>query len=222
MKDNIIVLCPSRGRPESARAVLDSFYATRALPDTELRIVVDKDDPSMGGYDMYEATVIEPQGKGMGLALNRAFKDVVPYYGIYGFIGDDHRFRTKGWDEKIAEALETPGIAYAFDGVRPDLPTQWFVSAPIAEALGWLSLPECAHFYLDDAWRELGNAAGCLRYLPDVLIEHLHYSYNKSPIDDTYKRSIEIWVGGLDRVPYEEWRNGQGFITDLETVKGAL
>jgi hypothetical protein len=42
--------------------------------------------------------------------------------------------------------------------------------------------------YVDTLWRDLGRRAGCLRYLPEIIVEHMHYLNNKSPEDEGYKR----------------------------------
>ena len=221
---SMLVLCPSRGRPDSAIAVNKSFVETIDMDlDTHLYFVVDSDDPTLDDYPRDTTISIEPQEKGMGPALNEGLRRFLGDYDMYGFIGDDHRFRTPGWNAKILDANEhDPGIYFANDGVRRDLPTQWFVDGPMVESLGWLALPNCKHFYLDDAWREIGCRLGVLRYMDDILIEHLHYSYGKSPMDATYERNIDNWEGGEDQRAYEEWRNGDGFETTIDLASGVL
>jgi len=221
---SLIVLCPTRGRPASRlEEVLESFNNTRTLSDTELIFVQETDNPEPGlKHDavlwryMYTIT---PRGN-MQAALNTAAMQLAEP-GILGFIGDDHRFRSEGWDQEIEDALATPGIAYGDDLVQgADLPTQWFVSSSIVKALGWFALPACNHFYLDNAWKDLGEALGILRYLPQVKIEHLHFSYGKSDIDDTYRHTMR--VGSADAAKYSVWRHGPGFENDLWAIKSVL
>ena len=218
---SMIVLCPSRGRPDSAHQVQQTFRDT-STGDTVLQFIVDEDDETRFRYPM-NTTLIKPQDGGMGLALNEGLKNFLGGFWMYGFVGDDHRFRTNGWDTTMMSAnIQKPGIYYAFDGVRADLPTNWFVDGAIVESLGWLSLPSCKHFYLDDAWRELGNQCGCLYYMGDITIEHLHYSYGKSKMDPTYERNLSNWQGGEDQRQYEDWRWGDGFRTDADLIRSVL
>ncbi len=41
---------------------------------------------------------------------------------------------------------------------------------------------------VDNYWRDLGTAAGCLTYLPDAIVEHLHPSAGKAALDEGYGR----------------------------------
>src|SRR5436190_826292 len=62
---------------------------------------------------------------------------------IVGFIGDDHRFRSEGWDEAIIATndLLGGGIVYGNDLLRgEDLPSQVFIDRRITDALGWMAL----------------------------------------------------------------------------------
>lgn len=223
---SLTVLCPTYKRgPEQINAVQKSFDDTRDSIDTSLVFVVEPNDTTfIGEYkdinDRLRIHVLgEPSGS-MGTAVNKAY----PHYtgaDILGFIGDDHRFRSRGWDTRIQNALKGGGIAYGDDLVQgPNLPTQWFVSTGIVEALGWFALPQCRHFYLDNAWLELGKAANCLHYLPEVKIEHLHFSYGKSKLDETYAHTMAVGTG--DDLRFAQWFGGSGFEQDLIKVKSAI
>lgn len=218
---SVIAFCPSRQRPDKAAEVLKSYRDTVRLPQTRLRFIVDKDDPTATQYPVENTILIDPQGKGMGPALNYGARvyltNTGETYDYYGFIGDDHRFRAPAWDKAISE-VEAPAIIYAFDGVRADLPTNWFISHDIYRTLGWLALPVAKHFYLDDAWRYLGKETGTLRYLFDITIEHLHFTYGKSQLDDTYERSQEIWKDKSDERAYAQWRK-EAAHADIQRIK---
>ena len=45
MKDKLLVLVPTRGRPHNAQALRDAFDSTQATAD--LLFVIDKDDPEL-------------------------------------------------------------------------------------------------------------------------------------------------------------------------------
>jgi hypothetical protein len=187
----IVVLCPSRGRPSQAVQMVKSLRETAVLFATQVILVVDRDDPELDDYLRIPAQFTEAAGgrplrppdrpsvmvldesetgdlvRATNTAARRVWDDDV----IIGHLGDDHRFRTPGWDKAISGALAEPGIAYGDDGYWGSrLCTAWFVSASLPRALGWLALPTSSHYAIDDAWRDLGQAIDRLHYLPDVCI----------------------------------------------------
>jgi hypothetical protein len=46
----LLVLCPSRGRPERIKDFLDSFESTTDCFHTKLAVLLDKDDPCIPQY----------------------------------------------------------------------------------------------------------------------------------------------------------------------------
>ena len=84
----------------------------------------------------------------------------------------------QGWDRLLLEALDKlggEGIAYGNDLHQGEaLPTAPVISSGIVGALGWMMGPGLKHMHVDDVWRDLGQAAGCLAYVPEVVIEHQH------------------------------------------------
>lgn len=222
---SLLVFCPTRGRPAAAQAAWESFVATKQRDDTALVFVVDDDDESGYGAPLPVLTV--PRKGSMNGALQEAVdlqnasNHSVDYF---GFIGDDHRFRTPGWDERILSVLEDQGggFAYANDlyqGVA--LPTQVFVNSSIVKALGWFGLRGAKHLYLDNTWKILGDAADCLFFFPDVVIEHMHPAVGKADWDEAYKRVNAPEMYNHDRVVYEEWL-ASGFDEDIKRVRRAL
>jgi hypothetical protein len=195
---------PSRGREVQAAEAFAAFAETKRLSSTEMLVVLDEDEP---GYESLPTIHVAHVG-GMANALNAALPYASP--SIYGFIGDDHRFRTVGWDERIAEANAEMGgaIVYGDDLLRgEELPSQVFIDARIVKALGWMALPGAKHLFLDDAWRELGSALGRLRYRPDVVIEHLHPTNGKAQWDDNYRRVNAPSLYAHDASVFHRWMN---------------
>lgn len=203
---SITVLMPSRGREAQAREAYEAFVATKSLPDTGMLIVLDEGEPGYLGLP----TVHYPNEGGMAGALNLAAMDIVErgFRGIVGFIGDDHRFRTPGWDYAIVAANGSArgGLVYGDDRIKgADLPTAVFVDSRIVKALGWMALPGARHLYLDDTWRELGQRMGRLRYLPEVVIEHLHPTAGTAEWDEGYRRVNAPDLYQRDAAIYHDW-----------------
>jgi hypothetical protein len=192
----LTVVCPSRGRPAAAAEAAKSFLDTATDLDSTLWFVVDPDDVTAADYPSspgepavftYQLPELPPQ-RGMLPALNMAWPLVAAQADVVGFVGDDHRFRTPGWDAAIGDWLEVhPGVAYADDLLRgQELPTQWFISRRIVEVFE-MGLPSLRHLYIDDYWKTLAGSAGCLYYMPELVIEHMHPTAGKGEWDDGYR-----------------------------------
>lgn len=218
----ITVLLPSRGRPRGAYEAVQSFYDTVTLPATRLILLLSEDDPELDKYfNLAEKWSILPaQYNTLSKKLNRGAQDFQSE--IIGFVADDNRFRTSGWDETIAGVLNTPGIAYGNDLFHGQgLPTSVFMTQDIYNALGWFALPTCDHLYLDNAWRTLGERLGRLTYLPNVIIEHMHPVAGKGEFDATYALSNTSERMSQDGQAFFDWERNGSFL-DIERVRRDL
>jgi hypothetical protein len=200
---DLVVIIPSRGRPESVRELLEAFDST-CTGNTELVLAVDDNDPTLGTYSETVAELagssktrvslsVVDQPTNMVHALNAtamaSVGEPTPY--AVGFMGDDHRPRTGGWDSAYLEALWDlgTGIVYGDDLLqRGGLPTQCAMTADIIRELGFMAPPTLTHLAVDNWWLELGRQAGCIRYLPDVVVEHMHPVAGKADWDEGHRR----------------------------------
>jgi len=222
---NIALICPSRGRPDEARLMKGSAYSTSS-GNVRVFFLVDSDDPKLDKYPEGDKIIIDPQPASMNEAVRRGLQTITRVHGeydIYGFIGDDVRFTSLGWDEAFRRALSKPGIAYGDDGLQGEkLATHWFVSGSIVKRVGLVPAPT-NHFYTDNAWTDVGKELHCLRYLPEVKTEHLHFTTKKSKYDETYQRSDEkFWKSGVDEKLYNEWRYSPQWEKFKERVRAGL
>lgn len=198
----MLYIVPSRRRPGNVRELLDAWEQTRTY--AELWVCVDSDDPELAGYKEIEFPQwarlrVAPRMR-LGPCLNKyAVEHVVglqPHWTgreVVGFMGDDHRPRTKRWDEIFGDiAVQTgPSIMYGNDLLQgPNLPTAVAMTSDIVEALGYFCPPPLVHMALDNAWKAWGEAIGRLRYVPEVIIEHMHPVAKKSQQDPTYE---DVW-----------------------------
>lgn len=139
------------------------------------------------------------------------------------FMGDDHRPRTLGWDSAYLEALRVkPGLVYGDDLYQGrKIPTQVAISATVVRALGHMAPDVLTHLYVDDYWKALGTAAGCLTYLPDVVVEHLHPAAGKAAWDEGYRRVNDREMYERDGAAYGEYMH-EHITRDVERVKFAI
>jgi hypothetical protein len=143
-------------------------------------------------------------------------------YDVIGFMGDDHRPRTYAWDMEMLNAvdlLDGTAIVYGNDLLQGEnLPTAVFITSDIVKALGYYQPPELVHLFFDNFWRDLGRAAFCLRYMPDVIIEHMHPAAGKAEWDERY---LEVNAGGMyehDEAAYRQYVEDGRFAADVEKV----
>lgn len=217
---DLVVIVPSRGRPDAAAELAMAFRET-CTADTALVFALDDGDPSEPGYFGAIQTAAPGQRVGYFIAANNSMVEALnktaamacgpdaaePVFAV-GFMGDDHRPRTVGWDRAYLDALHElgTGIVYGDDGLQGEnLPTQVAMTADIVQALGWMALPALRHLYVDNVWKALGATANCLRYLPDVLVEHMHPFAGKAELDDNYARVNSAEITAHDRHVYERW-----------------
>jgi len=201
---DLVVIVPTRGRPNAAAEVAATFAAT-CTADTRVSFAIDADDPNrhaylkLAGAEQVHSIIEQPPGGTMVSALNMAAETLLspdPQFGrtapyALGFMGDDHRPRTKGWDTAYLEALRDLGTGMVFgdDQIqRERLPTQIAMTADIVRAVGSMAPASLVHLCVDNWWLELGRAAGCIRYLPGVTVEHMHPVAGKAEWDEGHRR----------------------------------
>lgn len=207
-------ICPSRHRPANIARLLNAWDDTRAQAD--LVVAVDDDDEYLNDYRELFTDVdpsqfilsVGPRTK-LGPTLNRLAIEYAPHYDAVGFLGDDHVPRTPRWDQHLADALDG-GLAYGndlFQGER--LATAVLQSSRIITTLGQFHPPQLVHLYLDDYWVALGQGIGRLTYLPDVILEHVHFTNGKSASDQTYAEANSSENQRNDQAAWQDYRATQ-------------
>jgi hypothetical protein len=181
-----MVVIPTRGRPQQCRKL------SHLLDEDEVSHVfcVDDDDPFLGEYLTSDIPMFFGPSKRLGPWLNYAAEAYKNSYDIIGFIGDDVIPRSKGWLQKVEDAMVPDGLVYCNDGWQGEgLPTSVFMDSHLIKRLGYMVYPELTHLYIDNHWKALGEHLGTLRYLPDVYLEHMHPFAGKASSDETYEKA---------------------------------
>ncbi|HEY5996457.1 MAG TPA: hypothetical protein VIU29_05510, partial [Candidatus Deferrimicrobiaceae bacterium] len=155
--------------------------------------------------------------------LNAAAAEYAQEYDYIQFAADDVRYRTPGWDARMTTIMREEHLAFAYanDGARNDLANHVFADTRAVRALGWFALPGSKHLYLDDAWGALGKAAGAIRYVPDVFIEHLHPLYGKAAMDASYMETNSPQRYDEDRQAFVHWVQ-TSLDADAEKIRAAM
>jgi hypothetical protein len=190
------VVVPSRGRPENAERLAQAFKDTGA--EADLYIVIDNDDPKWNEYaksENYKKLPADNKTGGCAKSLNTGavlLLDITKYplYDYFVFMGDDHLPRTPGWDKAFIQALGTnTGIVYGDDLLQgANLPTAYGMTRDLVNELRGMTFPGCVHLFFDNFVKQLGLDLEYLKYLPDVIIEHMHPVAGKAEMDAGYER----------------------------------
>ena len=219
----LLIIVPSRGRPQNLVRVVAAWRATDAFKVAALLFAIDRDDPDRQAYidagtQLHEPGLIlttatrTPMAPRTNFEAYQAAQIMVGQFVALGSAGDDHLPRTPGWAQRyLAELAQLgTGIVYGDDGYQgATLCTEWAMTADIVRALGRLIPAPVDHLYADNAVRDLGHAAGCLKHLPDVRIEHVHPAAGRAEWDEGYRRVNAAVQYRRDRAAYQTWQREQ-------------
>lgn len=210
---DLLMIVPSRGRPGNI-AELAGAWRDTACADSQLLVAVDDDDPHREAYaDAVASTraaslVVGPRLR-LGGTLNHLAVAHARSHRAIGFMGDDHRPRTVGWDQRLVDelgALGAVGLVYGNDLIQGErLPTAVAMTSSIVTTLGYMAPPGMVHMYLDNFWLALGRELGRIRYLPDVVIQHLHPVAGTAAWDTGYAEVNTPERYAADRAVFERW-----------------
>jgi hypothetical protein len=179
MPAEILVVIPTKGRPAKFRRFARSWQKTT---EGRSNVVVGLDvgetayDQLKGRYPfVYEHVTPKP----FLHIVNELALKYADQYRYLAFMEDDCVYVSTNWESAFIRALEElgdNGIVWGADGLNGErlvgLPV---MQASIVRRLGFMSPPELKCLWADNYWKDLGQALGSSRYLPEVLIRHEHY-----------------------------------------------
>jgi hypothetical protein len=206
----LLVIVPTRIRPGQCARLLDSFRETVKSPDTDLMFVTDGDDDSYGEMDWGDVLhgVLEPRAY-FTEKLNVTAMAHAGLYDAIMYVGDDHVFVTPGWDDILLDALAQmggTGWVYPDDKRRSDIPEIWLASTDLIRELGWFAPDWVGHYYCDNIIADLGVRTGLIRYVPEAVVEHKHYSVCAETSKDSLYSETEERFGKSDMEAFQQWR----------------
>lgn len=223
VESDLVVLIPTRGRPDNAVALEQAFVDTNTK--AKRFYVVDFNDETRSQYSwklpVESVIMIHNETSGMAYPLNYVARQFIGEFDNFAFMGDDHRPRTANWDEKFVEELYTGSdIVYGNDLFQGSaLPTAVAMSGEIVEALRGMVPDSQRHLYLDNFWLKLGQDLGRIKYMPDVIIEHCHAFNGKAPMDENYARVNAPEVYSADKVAFDNYIASDQYQTLLAKLK---
>lgn len=195
----ISLLLPTRGRPALVQRLFDSIATSTAnLDNIEVILYVDDDDTashSLGSDRFTVHRIIGPpttMGHYNSSCLARSRGDIVI------LANDDMVIRTQGWDERVtavhAEYRDGVYLAYCNDLFKnrgwctfPILPRR--TCELLVDPYPVVYQGAFIDTHLVDIFKRLEHAGvNRIRYLSDVVFEHLHYRVGKAEFDATYRK----------------------------------
>ena len=192
---NILILCPTRGRPEQMKRMLNSLMETSTvLP--EIVFYIDDDDNASQSCMMEIATsrvraVIGPRIV-MSEMWNKCAQSATGE--ILLLSGDDVVFRTKGWDDQVRRAFaafpDRLVLVHGDDGLHGNkFGTHCFLHRAWIDAVGYFTPPYFSSDYGDTWINDVFNAVNRRICLPFVT-EHMHPLAGKGEWDKTHKERL--------------------------------
>lgn len=193
----ISLLCPTYGRPDGAVAMEVSAIDTCCGP-IEVLFGCDNDEQAEAinarrkASEIIDILTVDPAIAGK---VSKIWNWLVPYScgDVLMLANDDIRFHTAGWDAQVYDAFSSfpgrLGMVWCDDGINgPNHAAFPFVTRQWVDVVGHFT-PGIFEFGFNDTWvYDIAKRAGRLKYLPEILIEHRHFSVGKSAFDDTYAR----------------------------------
>jgi hypothetical protein len=228
MTTELLMIVPTRGRPQNARDLYTSWMAT-VTGNSQLLFVVDEDDPQLESYRTQMAwmlnaqLLIGPRLRMVG-SLNAAATSQGVQYKYVGFMGDDHRPRTLGWDTRFIEVLaKSPAsIVYGNDLLQGEkMATAVAMTSDIIQTLGYMVPSSLVHLCADLVWCEWGKTLGTLTYLDNVVLEHMHPANGKALNDAGYREVNSGEMIKADSEAYYEYMESD-FHTDVAKLRELL
>lgn len=211
---NISLLVPTRNRPRLLQRLLDSLVETTAdLANVEVVLYIDEDDTQSKQFShrsLSPIKIIASPGRSMGEMNRLCYEASRGRYVM--LLNDDVVFRTSGWDTKVLNAFSpfTDDIAMVYgndldQGVA--VPTFPFISRAVCDVLGEICPRGYQNLHIEshlfDIFKQLVKLGHHrIRYLGDVIFEHMHYILGKADVDQTYikkqRRADDILFMDLD------------------------
>lgn len=205
----LLIILPSRGRPEKIKLCIDSYLSTTDGTYSELQVQLDNCDPKVDEYrkvlNQYDSERVSykirprpsnnPKVYCLTRIINRAFYcDKSREY--YSVINDDMIFESKDWDKILAlpwciSTCKERNMIEKYGETMNGSPVAGFpiisvIDGRICREIGWLQMPEIEGGCGDNCWFILGLQCKNLIYNPNVVFVHNHFAFNKSEMDDTY------------------------------------
>ncbi len=186
----ISVLIPSKNRPKEFKRFIESLLNTADKPES-IEIILYLDESENLNYENHpQVRTVRGDLKVLSQMYN--FCATSAKGDIWFLAADDIKCWTTSWDSSIISIYEQ-----SFDPFRvihgndlspnaQNFGTHFFIHRHWFETLGYI-FPKNENIFASDLW--MTNLAKIINkdvYLPTIVLEHLHPSWGKAPLDSVY------------------------------------
>lgn len=190
----IAILCPTRGRPDQCRRMIESVFAT-TKEHLEIHLYIADDDPKMDQYSelsiSYGNDVFWHHGPDCSTVHKWNYLVGKTDARLLMLGADDMVFATPWWAEKLVEkynGLQNKIHVFHLQDSRDVQGTPHpIISREYMDAMGYAFCPLFFHWYVDTWTREIAKSNNCFTHLRDYLLIHDKQSDN-GKADDTHTK----------------------------------
>jgi len=188
----IAILCPTRGRPEQCRRMIQSVEDTATYGNVDVILGPTIGDEIITRYGK-QYPICGPFSDGMPTVYkwNLMADYEKDYAKLFMLAADDIIFETPGWDKALIEhynALENKIHVYHLaDSRDPNGTPHPIVTREYIDAMGYMLPPIFLHWYVDTWTCAIASANGVFTHLKDFLLTHDKPSDRGQP-DETHSR----------------------------------
>jgi hypothetical protein len=190
--------------------LIDAWHETGA--STPVELCMDFDDPCLQQVEemrLPQGWHIEIGHRGPLSAIYNAAYERNRDAPFFGFIADDVVPITNGWDIKLIDVAGSDGMAVPAGGETTGGCPHFVIGGDLVRSMGWLALPGLDRLFIDTVWGEISDKRDVLRRVPDVTLEHRHFSNGKAMMDDTYRKHKKA----QDKLIYNNWRHQHAYLS---------
>jgi len=218
---NLLIICPSRGRPQRILETVQSIQDTCNFEHTDFMVLLDEDDPCVPDYykNLPEWVKVKVYDRTMDCTLtteiiNRAFNENKDY-AFYSVTNDDIVYLTKGWDEALCQKLkiscgqddtmvEKYGNTNVYTVPAGQFPITSVIDGDIVREIGWLQYPKLRHSCGDNVWFWIGKRSNSLYHDSNYHTQHKSAYFGKGEEDETFKK-CNAYRMKEDYYTFKEW-----------------
>jgi len=197
----------SRGRPQNFQRFIDHWFLTKS--STPIYVRLDECDSTIEEYKKINVpkefnVIIGPRAR-LGAAMAELYQNF-PNEPWYGLLADDLIPRSNGWDVAMVAAADSKYISQANDlSPKPKNCCHPCIGGDLVRAAGFFGFPHTIHYCLEVVWKDLTKKERrFLKYLPDVVVENVHFDFAKAEFDKTYAEADA--VKDSDHKIWDKWK----------------
>jgi glycosyltransferase involved in cell wall biosynthesis len=227
----ISILCPSRGRPELAKRMIDSALA-RAGAVIEILLYINDDDPKLNQYIEiidHQHLIVGPD-RSPAYSWNRLAE--LAKHDILFLMGDDAWFETENWAIEIVKVFDQypDKIVFAFPSVEglewrggrltADHCPHFCLHKNWINTLGYFIPPHFWHWYIDTWFRDIAKMIGRFHGIKHVSVPLLvdYEDETDSRKDRLSNRERDHWLWAHT----QRWLHADAYALQQEINKHAL